>query len=232
MDGLGSRYGEKIKTTGSQCADVVNALRESRTDVVVNYLPVGSKEATEWWAKKALEAQCAFVNCIPEFIASDPQWQGRFREAKLPLVGDAFVALQNGSDNVTGYLDRQLGAFPRIEVHSILAVLLGIWTLVLFIRLILWSYQKRYVVTSRRLVILQGIISRKKEQIQLLQIRDISVKQSTLQRILGIGRVEVFSTDKSVEDLVIEDIPRPEKFSETLSHAWQEVIQQRGLTMV
>lgn len=89
LDGVGERYGEKVSTIGSDApVDVVKVLRESHTDILVNYLPVGSSEATRWWANKALDAGCAFVNCIPEFIASQPDWQERFRAAGLPLVGD------------------------------------------------------------------------------------------------------------------------------------------------
>ncbi|MCH2594604.1 MAG: inositol-3-phosphate synthase [Pirellulales bacterium] len=89
FDGLGRRYSEKITPVDSaQSVDVVRVLRESKTDVVVNYLPVGSYEATRWWAERAIEAKCAFVNCIPEFIASEESWQKRFQEAGVPLIGD------------------------------------------------------------------------------------------------------------------------------------------------
>jgi myo-inositol-1-phosphate synthase len=67
---------------------VAEVLADSRTDVLVSYLPVGSQQATEWYAEQALEAGCAFVNCIPVFIASDPKWRQRFERAGLPLVGD------------------------------------------------------------------------------------------------------------------------------------------------
>jgi len=68
--------------------DVVKVLRESGAEVVVNYLPVGSEEATRFYAQCALEAGCAFVNCIPVFIASDEEWAKRFKERGLPIVGD------------------------------------------------------------------------------------------------------------------------------------------------
>ncbi len=68
--------------------DVVEVLRESKAEVVVNYLPVGSEEATRFYAECALKAGCAFVNCIPVFIASDETWAKRFEEKKLPVVGD------------------------------------------------------------------------------------------------------------------------------------------------
>ncbi len=69
-------------------AEVVRALRESGAEIVVNYLPVGSEEATRFYAECALEAGCAFINCIPVFIASDPKWEARFAAAGLPLIGD------------------------------------------------------------------------------------------------------------------------------------------------
>jgi len=68
--------------------DIVNSLREVNADVLVNYLPVGSKRGTEIYAQAAIEAGCAFVNCIPEFIASDVSWAKRFKEAGLPVAGD------------------------------------------------------------------------------------------------------------------------------------------------
>jgi len=68
--------------------EVVRVLRESRTDVLVNYLPVGSEQATRFYAECALEAEVAFINCIPVFIASDPAWAKRFQEKSLPIIGD------------------------------------------------------------------------------------------------------------------------------------------------
>jgi myo-inositol-1-phosphate synthase len=66
----------------------VGILKKSRTDVVVSYLPVGSEMATKWYVEQILEARCAFVNCIPVFIASQPYWQERFEKRGLPLIGD------------------------------------------------------------------------------------------------------------------------------------------------
>src|SRR5581483_8161396 len=68
--------------------DVTDVLQKSRTDVLVSYLPVGSQRASEWYAHRAIEAGCGFVNCIPVFIASDPEWGRRFETAGLPVVGD------------------------------------------------------------------------------------------------------------------------------------------------
>jgi myo-inositol-1-phosphate synthase len=68
--------------------DVAAVLRRARVDILISYLPVGSESATRWYAEQALAARCAFINCIPVFIASDPVWRGRFTAAGLPLIGD------------------------------------------------------------------------------------------------------------------------------------------------
>jgi myo-inositol-1-phosphate synthase len=68
--------------------DVAEVLADTRTDVLVSYLPVGSQQATEFYAEAALKAGCGFVNCVPVFIASDPAWSRRFAEARVPIVGD------------------------------------------------------------------------------------------------------------------------------------------------
>jgi myo-inositol-1-phosphate synthase len=88
LDGLGKYLRDEIDEADEPEADVAEVLRESRTDVLVSYLPVGSQRATEFYAEKALEAGCAFVNCIPVFIASNPEWRRRFEERGLPIVGD------------------------------------------------------------------------------------------------------------------------------------------------
>jgi myo-inositol-1-phosphate synthase len=73
--------------------DVASVLKKSKADVLINYLPVGSEEAVKWYASQALEAGCAFINCIPVFIASNKQWAEKFREAKLPVIGDDIKSL-------------------------------------------------------------------------------------------------------------------------------------------
>jgi myo-inositol-1-phosphate synthase len=73
--------------------DVASVLKRSKADVLINYLPVGSEEAVKWYASQALEAGCAFINCIPVFIASNKQWAEKFREAKLPVIGDDIKSL-------------------------------------------------------------------------------------------------------------------------------------------
>jgi myo-inositol-1-phosphate synthase len=88
LDGLGRYLKELIPESPLRADDVARSLRETDTDVVVSYLPVGAEEATRWYAERALEAGCAFVNCIPAFIASNPSWRRRFEEARLPLIGD------------------------------------------------------------------------------------------------------------------------------------------------
>lgn len=87
-DGIGKYLRDTVVEAEEQPVDVAAALRESRSDVVVSYLPVGSEKATEWYAEQALDAGCAFVNCIPVFIASREHWRRRFEERGLPLIGD------------------------------------------------------------------------------------------------------------------------------------------------
>src|SRR4051794_10346410 len=88
LDGLGKYLRDEIEESDEGEADVVDVLKQSGTDILVSYLPVGSQKATEYYAEKALEAGCAFVNCIPVFIASNPDWRRRFEERGLPIVGD------------------------------------------------------------------------------------------------------------------------------------------------
>ena len=88
LDGLGKYMAGSIEESGEPEADVAETLRATGTDVLISYLPVGSQRATEHYAAQALEAGCAFVNCIPAFIASDPGWAKRFEERGLPVVGD------------------------------------------------------------------------------------------------------------------------------------------------
>jgi myo-inositol-1-phosphate synthase len=87
-DGLGKYISEVVTKAPGETADVVGILRETKTDVVVNYLPVGSDAATKWYAEQVLEAGCAMVNCMPVFIAREAYWQRRFEEKGLPIIGD------------------------------------------------------------------------------------------------------------------------------------------------
>jgi len=88
FDGLGRYLRDEIEESDEPPVDVGARLASTRTDVVVSYLPVGSQRATEWYATQALEAGCAFVNCIPVFIASNRQWRRKFEQRGLPLIGD------------------------------------------------------------------------------------------------------------------------------------------------
>ena len=87
-DGLGKYLKEKITKARGETADIVQILKDTHTDVVVSYLPVGSEQATKWYVEQVLEAGCGFVNCIPVFIASEDYWNKRFQKAGLPIVGD------------------------------------------------------------------------------------------------------------------------------------------------
>jgi myo-inositol-1-phosphate synthase len=87
-DGLGKYLKEKIVKASGPTADIVEILQETKTDVVVSYLPVGSEEATKWYVEQVLEAGCGFVNCIPVFIAREAYWDKRFKKAGVPIVGD------------------------------------------------------------------------------------------------------------------------------------------------
>ena len=81
-DGLGKYLKQKIEKAPGETADIVGILRETHTDVVVSYLPVGSEQATKWYVEQVLEAGCGFVNCIPVFIAREDYWDKRFAEGR------------------------------------------------------------------------------------------------------------------------------------------------------
>ncbi|HEY9151521.1 MAG TPA: inositol-3-phosphate synthase [Anaerolineales bacterium] len=87
-DGLGKYLSQVIEKAPGPTADIAGLLKETKTDVVVNFLPVGSEEATKWYVEQVIAAGCAFVNGIPVFIASQKYWGDRFREANLPVLGD------------------------------------------------------------------------------------------------------------------------------------------------
>ncbi len=87
-DGLGKYLSQVIVKAPGPTADIVRLLKETQTDVVINFLPVGSEMATKWYVEQAIEAGCAFVNGIPVFIASSEYWSKRFRDAGLPILGD------------------------------------------------------------------------------------------------------------------------------------------------
>ncbi|MFL5957272.1 MAG: inositol-3-phosphate synthase [Solirubrobacterales bacterium] len=107
-DGLGKYLKEKIRKAPGETADIVQILKDTRTDVVVSYLPVGSEQATKWYVEQVLEAGCGFVNCIPVFIAREPYWNRRFEKAGLPIVGDD-IKSQVGATIVHRSLARLFG---------------------------------------------------------------------------------------------------------------------------
>jgi myo-inositol-1-phosphate synthase len=88
LDGLGKYYLQTIEESDAEPIDVVAALRETKVDVLVSYLPVGSEEADKFYAQCAIDAGVAFVNALPVFIASDPEWAAKFEAAGVPIVGD------------------------------------------------------------------------------------------------------------------------------------------------
>ena len=87
-DGIGKYLAEVVEKAPGETADIVKILKETGTDVVVNYLPVGSEAAAKWYAEQILEAGVAMVNCMPVFIAREPYWQKRFEAAGVPIIGD------------------------------------------------------------------------------------------------------------------------------------------------
>ncbi len=88
LDGIGRYMAGEITEAEAEPAPTAEVLRRNGVDVLVSYLPVGSQQATEYYAEQALEAGCAFVNCIPVFIASNPKWAKRFADRRLPIIGD------------------------------------------------------------------------------------------------------------------------------------------------
>ncbi|MDD5447945.1 MAG: inositol-3-phosphate synthase [Actinomycetota bacterium] len=88
LDGLGKYYREVVEESREQPVNVAEVLKENGVDVLINYLPVGSEKATRYYLSEALKAGCGVVNCIPVFIASDEAWQGKFRRASVPIIGD------------------------------------------------------------------------------------------------------------------------------------------------
>ena len=87
-DGLGLYLSQIIEKAPGPTVDIVKILKETQTDVVINYLPVGSEEATKWYVEQVLSAGCGFINCIPVFIAREKYWQRRFEQKGLPVIGD------------------------------------------------------------------------------------------------------------------------------------------------
>jgi myo-inositol-1-phosphate synthase len=105
LDGLGTYYSSEIEESPYEPVDVAQRLRDARADVLVSYLPVGSEAAQRHYAQACLDARVAFVNAIPVFIASDPEWAKKFEDARVPLVGDD-IKSQVGSTIVHRILTR------------------------------------------------------------------------------------------------------------------------------
>jgi myo-inositol-1-phosphate synthase len=87
-DGIGKYLSQIVQKAPGSTDDIVGILKDREVDVVVSYLPVGSEEATKWYVEQTLEAGCAFINCVPVFIAREPYWQKRFAQKRLPIIGD------------------------------------------------------------------------------------------------------------------------------------------------
>ncbi len=107
-DGLGKYLSQVITKAPGSTADIVRILKDTGTDVVVNFLPVGSEMATKWYVEQVLEAGCGFVNCIPVFISREEYWQKRFAERGLPVIGDD-IKSQVGATIVHRVLTRLFG---------------------------------------------------------------------------------------------------------------------------
>jgi myo-inositol-1-phosphate synthase len=88
LDGIGEYLKSEIKISSASPVQVANSLKRAGTEVVVSYLPVGSQKASEYYAGEAIEAGCAYINCIPVFLASDAGWRKRFEDRSLPIIGD------------------------------------------------------------------------------------------------------------------------------------------------
>ena len=116
-DGLGKYLSQKITKAPGETADIVSILRDTHTDVVVSYLPVGSEQATKWYVEQVIEAGCGFVNCIPVFIAREDYWDRRFKRARLPIVGDD-IKSQVGATIVHRNLARLFGDRGVKIVHT------------------------------------------------------------------------------------------------------------------
>ncbi|MEE8346855.1 MAG: inositol-3-phosphate synthase, partial [Dehalococcoidia bacterium] len=87
-DGIGKYLSSVVHKAPGPTSDIVKILRDTETHVVVNYLPVGSEEATKWYVEQVLQAGCAMINCIPVFIARETYWRRSFEERSLPIIGD------------------------------------------------------------------------------------------------------------------------------------------------
>ena len=108
LDGLGKYYRETIEESDAEPVDIVQVLRETRADVLVSYLPVGSENADKFYAQCAIDAGVAFVNALPVFIASDPVWAKKFEDAGVPIIGDD-IKSQVGATITHRVMAKQIG---------------------------------------------------------------------------------------------------------------------------
>src|SRR3990172_461673 len=104
-DGVGKYVAEIVKKAPGATDDIVGILKDTNTHVVVNYLPGGREEATRWYVEQVLQAGCAFINCMPVFIASGGHWPKRFQDAGIPIIGDD-IKSQVGSTIIHRMLTR------------------------------------------------------------------------------------------------------------------------------
>src|SRR5947208_3020391 len=125
-DGLGKYLSEIITKAPGPTADIVGILKETKTDVVVNYLPVGSEEAGKWYAEQVLEAGCAFVNCMPVFLAREPYWRRRFNKRGIPMIAVARCCRVGIDGNIGGalevassyFMERQPAQYTDARAHQ------------------------------------------------------------------------------------------------------------------
>ncbi len=120
---------------------------------------------------------------------------------------------------------------PYITPICFVVLILSGLAMIRFVRLMIWSFRRRYRVTNQRLLILNGIIARDKLQILLIRIKDLNLHQSVVERVFNVGSVEVISTDETTDKLMIENVGHPNAFYEKLHIVWQEAIKNRGLVM-
>jgi myo-inositol-1-phosphate synthase len=117
-DGLGHYLSQVVRKASGATSDIVRILQDSGTDVVVNFLPVGSETATKWYVEQVLQAGCGLINCIPVFIAREAYWRGRFQARNLPIIGDD-VKSQVGATIVHRVLARLFLERSRLESKKI-----------------------------------------------------------------------------------------------------------------
>ena len=147
------------------------------------------------------------------------------------LLTGLFGLAQNYIDLANMFISEYFVSIPYITIYSLLGTILVLIASAKFIKLLLWSYGHRYLLTTRRLVVEKGLVSRNKSQILLIRVKDLNLRQSVIDRFIGIGTIEVISSDETIKDLFVEMINKPNKIYEKLHKAWQKTIHQKGLVM-